>query len=78
MSRRSADISEFGKAAQGLDLDGVTDFIEIRLSPRFMEPRWRDPDRYSARRAERTGGRYGLVTMRAAGGMAPAIIIERI
>jgi acetyl-CoA C-acetyltransferase len=27
---------------------------------------------------ERTGGRYGLVTMCAAGGMAPAIIIERI
>ena len=26
---------------------------------------------------ERTGGRYGLVTMCAAGGMAPAIIIER-
>ena len=27
---------------------------------------------------ERTDGRYGLVTMCAAGGMAPAIIIERI
>ena len=27
---------------------------------------------------ERTGGRYGLVTLCAAGGMAPAIIIERI
>ena len=27
---------------------------------------------------ERTGGKYGLVTMCAAGGMAPAIIIERI
>jgi len=27
---------------------------------------------------ERTGGRYGLVTMCAAGGMAPGIIIERI
>ncbi len=27
---------------------------------------------------ERTGGRYGLVTMCAAGGMAPAIIIERM
>jgi acetyl-CoA C-acetyltransferase len=27
---------------------------------------------------ERSGGRYGLVTMCAAGGMAPAIIIERI
>ncbi|MBK8628795.1 MAG: acetyl-CoA C-acetyltransferase [Sphingomonadales bacterium] len=27
---------------------------------------------------ERTGGRYGLVTMCAAGGMAPAIIIERL
>jgi acetyl-CoA C-acetyltransferase len=27
---------------------------------------------------ERTGGRYGLVTMCAGGGMAPAIIIERI
>jgi acetyl-CoA C-acetyltransferase len=27
---------------------------------------------------ERTGGRYGLVTMCAAGGMAPALIIERI
>ncbi len=27
---------------------------------------------------ERTGGRYGLITMCAAGGMAPAIIIERI
>ena len=27
---------------------------------------------------ERRGGRYGLVTMCAAGGMAPAIIIERI
>ena len=27
---------------------------------------------------ERTGGRYGLVTMCAAGGMAPAIIIERV
>ena len=27
---------------------------------------------------ERTNGRYGLVTMCAAGGMAPAIIIERI
>ena len=27
---------------------------------------------------ERTGGRYGLVTMCAAGGRAPAIIIERI
>jgi acetyl-CoA C-acetyltransferase len=27
---------------------------------------------------ERTGGRYGLVTMCAAGGMAPAVIIERI
>ena len=27
---------------------------------------------------ERTGGRYGLATMCAAGGMAPAIIIERI
>ncbi|WP_176593672.1 acetyl-CoA C-acetyltransferase [Sphingobium sp. EM0848] len=27
---------------------------------------------------ERTGGRYGLVTMCAAGGMAPAIIVERI
>ncbi|KUR79315.1 acetyl-CoA C-acetyltransferase [Novosphingobium sp. Fuku2-ISO-50] len=27
---------------------------------------------------ERTGGRYGLVTMCAAGGMAPAIVIERI
>jgi acetyl-CoA C-acetyltransferase len=26
---------------------------------------------------ERTGGRYGLVTMCAAGGMAPAVIIER-
>ena len=26
---------------------------------------------------ERTGGRFGLVTMCAAGGMAPAIIIER-
>src|SRR3546814_1088958 len=26
---------------------------------------------------ERSGGRYGLVTMCAAGGMAPAIIIER-
>jgi acetyl-CoA C-acetyltransferase len=27
---------------------------------------------------ERSGGRYGLVTMCAAGGMAPAVIIERI
>ena len=27
---------------------------------------------------ERSGGKYGLVTMCAAGGMAPAIIIERI
>jgi acetyl-CoA C-acetyltransferase len=27
---------------------------------------------------ERTGGRYGLVTMCAAGGMAPAIVIERM
>ena len=27
---------------------------------------------------ERTGGRYGLVTMCAAGGMAPAMVIERI
>jgi len=27
---------------------------------------------------ERSGGRYGLVTMCAAGGMAPAIIVERI
>ena len=27
---------------------------------------------------ERTGGRYGLITMCAAGGMAPAIIIERL
>ena len=27
---------------------------------------------------ERTGGRYGLVTQCAAGGMAPAIIIERV
>jgi acetyl-CoA C-acetyltransferase len=27
---------------------------------------------------ERTGGRYGLVTMCAAGGMAPAVIIERM
>jgi acetyl-CoA C-acetyltransferase len=27
---------------------------------------------------ERTGGKRGLVTMCAAGGMAPAIIIERI
>ncbi len=27
---------------------------------------------------ERTGGRYGLVTMCAAGGMAPAIIVERL
>ena len=27
---------------------------------------------------ERTGGRYGLVTMCAAGGMAPAIVIERV
>ena len=27
---------------------------------------------------ERTGGRYGLVTMCAAGGMAPAVIIERV
>lgn len=27
---------------------------------------------------ERTGGRYGMVTMCAAGGMAPAIIIERL
>ena len=27
---------------------------------------------------ERSGGRYGLVTMCAAGGMAPAIVIERM
>jgi len=27
---------------------------------------------------ERTDGRYGLITMCAAGGMAPAIIIERM
>jgi acetyl-CoA C-acetyltransferase len=27
---------------------------------------------------ERTGGRYGLITMCAAGGMAPAMVIERI
>ena len=27
---------------------------------------------------ERSGGRYGLITMCAAGGMAPAIIIERL
>jgi acetyl-CoA C-acetyltransferase len=27
---------------------------------------------------ERSGGRYGLVTMCAGGGMAPAIVIERI
>ena len=27
---------------------------------------------------ERTGGRYGLITMCAAGGMAPAIIVERV
>jgi acetyl-CoA C-acetyltransferase len=27
---------------------------------------------------ERTGGRYGLVTMCAAGGMAPAIVVERL
>jgi acetyl-CoA C-acetyltransferase len=27
---------------------------------------------------ERSGGRYGLVTMCAAGGMAPAIIVERV
>ena len=27
---------------------------------------------------ERSGGRYGLVTMCAAGGMAPAVIIERV
>ena len=27
---------------------------------------------------ERTGGRYGLITMCAGGGMAPAIIIERL
>jgi acetyl-CoA C-acetyltransferase len=27
---------------------------------------------------ERTGGRYGLVTMCAAGGMAPAVIVERV
>ena len=27
---------------------------------------------------ERTGGRYGLITMCAGGGMAPAIVIERV
>jgi acetyl-CoA C-acetyltransferase len=27
---------------------------------------------------ERSGGRYALITMFAAGGMAPAIIIERL
>ena len=27
---------------------------------------------------ERTDGRYGLITMCAAGGMAPAVIIERV
>jgi acetyl-CoA C-acetyltransferase len=27
---------------------------------------------------ERTDGRYGLITMCAAGGMAPALIIERV
>ena len=27
---------------------------------------------------ERSGGRYGLITMCAAGGMAPALIIERV
>jgi len=27
---------------------------------------------------ERSGGRYALVTMCAAGGMAPAVIIERV
>jgi len=27
---------------------------------------------------ERTGGRYGLITQCAAGGMAPAVIIERV
>jgi acetyl-CoA C-acetyltransferase len=27
---------------------------------------------------ERTGGRYGLITMCAAGGMAPAMILERV
>ena len=27
---------------------------------------------------ERSGGRYGLITMCAAGGMAPAIVIERV
>ena len=27
---------------------------------------------------ERTGGRYGLITMCAAGGMAPAVVIERV
>jgi acetyl-CoA C-acetyltransferase len=27
---------------------------------------------------ERSGGRYGLITMCAAGGLAPAIMIERI
>ena len=27
---------------------------------------------------ERTGGRYALITMCAAGGMAPAIVIERV
>ena len=27
---------------------------------------------------ERTGGRFGLITMCAAGGMAPAIVIERL
>jgi acetyl-CoA C-acetyltransferase len=27
---------------------------------------------------ERSGGRYALVTMCAAGGMAPAIILERV
>ena len=27
---------------------------------------------------ERSGGKYGLITMCAAGGMAPAIIMERL
>ena len=47
-------------------LEGTAQRKQIRLSPG-------GPDEL-----ERRGGQFGLVTMCAAGGMAPAIIIERI
>jgi acetyl-CoA C-acetyltransferase len=77
-------LAKAGLTADDIDIWEINEAFAV-VAERFIRHLELDRDKVNVNggamaldELERTDGRYGLITMCAAGGMAPALIIERV